>query len=131
MSDRIDLTDEQQERLRRLIKEKCVEADLASYILLLKNIDNKLNKSWVKKINYVLKALSNIHRLKILLLLFEREMCGCEINILLGLSQPTTSHHLNILEKAGLISSKSSWRWKYYSLSMKGGRFLKLLLDFR
>ncbi|WEU40856.1 MAG: metalloregulator ArsR/SmtB family transcription factor [Candidatus Odinarchaeum yellowstonii] len=128
MSERIDLTEVQLKRLARLIKEKCVEYDLQSYVSLLKNVDSKLNKEWVRKINFILKAISNFNRLKILLLLFEREMCGCEINILLGLSQPTTSHHLSVLQKAGLVSCRVSWRWKYYSLSEVGGKFLRFLL---
>ncbi|MEM2109884.1 MAG: metalloregulator ArsR/SmtB family transcription factor [Candidatus Odinarchaeota archaeon] len=120
---------EQQERLSRLIREKCVNMDLSSYMLLLKNIRNKLSSERVKKISSVLKAVSNINRLKIILLLFERDLCGCEINVLLGLSQPTTSHHLQMLEEAGLISSRVAWRWKHYALSNNGRKFLKFLLD--
>ncbi len=129
MVDEIELTSEQRERLNRLIREKCVNMDLSSYLLLLKNIRDKFNSNCVKNINNFLKAVSNINRLKIILLLFERDLCGCEINVLLGLSQPTTSHHLKILEKSGLISSRIEWKWKYYTLSNNGRRFLKFLLD--
>lgn len=54
----------------------------------------------------LLHALANEQRLKIVSLLLhhpERAMNGGEIQAALGLSQPTTSHHLARLAKAGLL----------------------------
>ena len=54
----------------------------------------------------LLHALANEQRLKIVSLLLhhpERAMNGGEIQSALGLSQPTTSHHLARLAKAGLL----------------------------
>jgi ArsR family transcriptional regulator len=50
----------------------------------------------------VMKALSDPNRVKLLKLLQKREMCVCEIQAALGISQPTVSKHLKILEGAGL-----------------------------
>jgi ArsR family transcriptional regulator len=54
----------------------------------------------------LLHALANEQRLKIVSLLLhhpDRAMNGGEIQAALGLSQPTTSHHLSRLAKAGLL----------------------------
>lgn len=54
----------------------------------------------------LLHALANEQRLKIVSLLLhhpDRAMNGGEIQAALGLSQPTTSHHLARLAKAGLL----------------------------
>jgi ArsR family transcriptional regulator len=37
--------------------------------------------------------------------------------VALGLSQPTMSHHLNILVKAGLLTYQKRGRWVFYSIS--------------
>lgn len=72
-----------------------------------------------------LKAIADPARLKILEFLLEprgdccaREdgVCGCDFETLLGLSQPTVSHHLKILVQAGLLSAEKRGRWTYYAL---------------
>ena len=62
------------------------------------------------------KALADTTRLRILKLLDVREMCVCEVMIALDLTQPTASHHLKILENAGLVKSRKEGKWVYYSL---------------
>lgn len=62
------------------------------------------------------KALGDETRLRIIKLLSIREMCVCEIMVALGMTQPTTSHHLNILENAGLVTSRKEGRWVFYGL---------------
>ena len=63
------------------------------------------------------KAFSDSTRLKILKLLTYRKMCVCELNLAIDTSQPTISHHLNILENAGLISGERQGKWMFYSIS--------------
>lgn len=53
-------------------------------------------------------ALSDVSRLKILQLLTEHEMCVCEIEDRMGMSQPAISHHLGVLKRAGLISGRKA-----------------------
>jgi len=43
-------------------------------------------------------------------------MCVCEVMIALNLTQPTASHHLKILENAGLVKSRKEGKWVYYRL---------------
>lgn len=46
----------------------------------------------------------------------EDGVCGCDIEDLLGLSQPTVSHHMKALVDAGLVSAEKRGRWVYYTL---------------
>jgi ArsR family transcriptional regulator len=56
-------------------------------------------------------------RLKILKLLAGQELCACEVMAALGLTQPTTSHHLGIMERAGVVASRREGKWVFYRLS--------------
>ena len=43
------------------------------------------------------------------------EACAaCEMVEPLGVSQPTVSHHLKVLRRAGLVTSEKRGRWVYY-----------------
>jgi len=62
-----------------------------------------------------------------LLLLASRAMCVCEIESALGLPQPTTSHHLGILEQADLVERTRKERWVFYQA--RDSPSLRLLKD--
>ena len=63
------------------------------------------------------KALADETRLRILKLLGVKEMCVCEIMVALGLTQPSASHHLGILENVGIVKDRKEGKWVFYSLS--------------
>ncbi len=63
----------------------------------------------------VYKALSDENRLRILNIIAERELCVCEIEEVLGISQSNASRHLNRLRQAGIISSRKEAQWTYYA----------------
>jgi len=63
------------------------------------------------------KALGDKTRLNILNLLNVREMCVCEIMAALNLTQPTASHHLGILENAGIVKDRKEGRWVFYKIA--------------
>ena len=65
----------------------------------------------------VMKALSDPNRVKILKMLQHRVMCVCEMQEALGISQPSVSKHLKILEDAGLVFSKKDGLCVNYYLS--------------
>lgn len=65
----------------------------------------------------IFKALADENRLKILKLLTMREMCVCEIMVALDLTQPTASHHLRILENAGLVQDVRKGKWVFYKMA--------------
>lgn len=76
----------------------------------------------------VMKALSDPNRVKVVKVLQQRDMCVCEIQEALGLSQPTVSKHLKILEDAGIVQSKKDGLWVCYSLSGGGSPYASSLL---
>jgi DNA-binding transcriptional ArsR family regulator len=63
------------------------------------------------------KALSDDTRQSILKMLEQKEMCVSEIAQAFDVSQPTISHHLDILKRTGLIESERKGQNIYYSLN--------------
>jgi ArsR family transcriptional regulator len=62
------------------------------------------------------KALGDPTRLKIVELIANEELCVCKIHEEFELSQPTISHHMKILENAGIVVSRRDGKWTRYSL---------------
>lgn len=46
----------------------------------------------------------------------ENEVCACKISDHLGLAPSTVSHHMSVLEKAGLVAARKDGLWVYYTL---------------
>jgi ArsR family transcriptional regulator len=67
----------------------------------------------------ITKALADPNRVRVLLALWRRELCVCQIVELLPLAPSTISKHLSILNHAGLIVSRKTERWIYYRLPGK------------
>jgi ArsR family transcriptional regulator, arsenate/arsenite/antimonite-responsive transcriptional repressor len=44
------------------------------------------------------------------------EVCACELVEVLGLSQPTVSHHLKVMYEAGLLHKERRGTWIYYRI---------------
>jgi ArsR family transcriptional regulator, arsenate/arsenite/antimonite-responsive transcriptional repressor len=65
---------------------------------------------------YILKALADENRLRILNLLRNSELCVCDIEAVLGIKQSNTSRHLNRLKISGMIASEKKSQWVYYRL---------------
>ncbi|MHA2244256.1 MAG: ArsR/SmtB family transcription factor [Candidatus Hodarchaeales archaeon] len=59
----------------------------------------------------LVKALNNPTRLDILISVNNGASCPCELEFITGLAQATVSHHLTILEEAGLISRSRKGKW--------------------
>ena len=56
-------------------------------------------------------------RIRILYVLFEAEMCVCDIAALLGMTQSAISHQLRALKNARLVKSRREGKVVFYSLS--------------
>lgn len=63
------------------------------------------------------KALCDDTRQRIMEMLREQEMCVGDIADAFKLSQPTISHHLNILKGANVVRSRKEGKQVYYSLN--------------
>ena len=66
---------------------------------------------------YIFKALADENRIRILNLLRRGELCGCDVESVLGVKQSNASRHLNRLKMAGIIVSRKQSQWVYYQLS--------------
>jgi len=63
------------------------------------------------------KAMSDTTRLQIIaLLMWEDELCVCDIENVLGLSQSKASRHLRYLLNSGILIDKRKNIWVYYSI---------------
>ena len=72
----------------------------------------------LKNVEKIIKALADKNRLRIICLLLEKkDLCVCEITYIIGLSQPTISSHLRLLENAGLIESSKDGLWVNYNIN--------------
>ena len=119
------------ERLERLINSGiCQTEGVEEYTDNLKQlVDKIIDVQHIDKQSHLLKALANPTRLKVLNLLQIREMCVCEIMVALHLTQPTASHHLNILENVGVVKDRKEGRWVFYSLTPDATRSLLGFLE--
>jgi ArsR family transcriptional regulator len=106
-------------RLMHLVRSGlCPHEDPLKYAAELKQLAGKVaSAEEAERKSGFFKALADVTRLRILKLLEIREMCVCEIMIALDLTQPTASHHLKILENAGLVRSKKEGKWVYYNIT--------------
>ncbi len=73
----------------------------------------------IAELTAVLKALSDPNRLRIFAELMNGDSCNGELKENLNLPPNLLSHHLRVLNKAGLINSRRDridGRWIYYSV---------------
>ena len=66
-----------------------------------------------------LKILSDETRLRILILLFSKELCVCEICDILGESQPKVSRHLAKLRDVGFVEDVRQGQWMFYYIRLE------------
>lgn len=65
----------------------------------------------------IFKVFGDSTRIKILYVLFEAEMCVCDIAQLLNMNQSAISHQLRILKQNGLVKNRRDGRAVFYSLA--------------
>lgn len=63
------------------------------------------------------KIFGDSTRIRILYLLFESEMCVCDIAQLLGMTQSAISHQLQVLKKSKLVKYRRQGKTVFYSLA--------------
>ncbi|MGE5416509.1 MAG: ArsR/SmtB family transcription factor [Acidobacteriota bacterium] len=64
----------------------------------------------------IFKALGEPTRLKIVKLLSIKELCVCELEAVLDMSQPRVSQHLKVLRNAGIIRERKDKQKSFFSL---------------
>ena len=87
-----------------------------------------MTSSSASDLDRLLRAIADPRRRRILLLLREQGgsssgqpngLCAADIEQHVGLAQPTISHHMRVLEKAGLIEVKKQGHWRWYRRNEK------------
>ena len=71
----------------------------------------------------VFKALADPVRIQLLTHLADSccsTVCACHLPELLGISQPTLSHHLKKLTDSGLVHKEMRGRWAHFTLNPAG-----------
>jgi DNA-binding transcriptional ArsR family regulator len=63
------------------------------------------------------KALADGTRQQILVLLLDGEKCVSDIVDAFAMSQPTISHHLNILRQVNLVTSRKEGKLVFYGIN--------------
>ncbi len=63
------------------------------------------------------KVFGDTTRIRILYVLFEAEMCVCDIAQILNMTQSAISHQLRVLKQAHLVRSRRVGKQIYYSLA--------------
>lgn len=91
--------------------------------LKLPDLDGELTRISVARF----KALADPTRLRILAMLAgsSSSMCVCDINEGFELEQPTISHHLKVMRKAGLVSSERKGTWVYCWLNPEAADWVR------
>ncbi len=83
------------------------------------------------RLTRLLKALADDTRLRMLNLLQHHDLCVCELESLLDISQSNASRHLNKLTNAGLLEYYKAAKYVYYKINPEAIEeypFIKVIL---
>ena len=76
------------------------------------------------------KGLADRTRLRMLNLLAQGELCGCDVQAVLDLSQSNVSRHLNYLKRAGLVADRRAGYRVFYRLADSREHSRELLFEY-
>lgn len=78
----------------------------------------RVGANGLRRLAPLLKALADPTRLEMVELLQRAggSLCVCDLESRFELSQPTISHHLGILRRAGIVQAHRRGTWMHYSL---------------
>jgi ArsR family transcriptional regulator len=82
-----------------------------------------LDEAAATELAAVLKALADPVRLRLVSLIAAArtgEVCACDLPSLLDRSQPTVSHHLTQLVRAGLLDREQRGKWAWFRIRPEG-----------
>lgn len=84
----------------------------------------------MRELERLFKGLADQTRLRILNLLIHGELCVCDIQYVLGSSQPNVSRHLTYLKNSGLVLDRRDGVRMYYRLAQPNEALHKPLFNF-
>ena len=78
-----------------------------------------------KTYSAIYKALADPNRLMITEMLSGGELCACKILERFKITQPTLSHHMQVLCTCGLVRARKEGKWTFYSLNVQTAQSLQ------
>lgn len=85
---------------------------------LLKSVTEHMpNEEELYDLAELFKVFGDSTRIRILYVLFEEELCVCDIAEALQMTQPAISHQLRILKQAKLVKNRREGKSVFYSLA--------------
>lgn len=122
---------QQTDRLERLIAEElgeCCDGDVEERLESLRAYQSAIPTDPDSDLT-ALKTLGNDTRYAIVRLLEAagREMCVCEINPVVDVSDSAISHALSDLHDAGLVTRRKEGTWRYYAVTDRAEALLAAL----
>lgn len=90
----------------------CVHEDLVAQVQA-----SLPNDETLTRLSELFKVFGDSTRIRILYVLFEAEVCVCDLAKLLGMTQSAISHQLRLLKQARLIKSRRDGKTVFYSLA--------------
>lgn len=112
--------------------------DICQYVLMTEDaccpplLGPSLDEEDAEALAATLKALADPVRLRLVNLIAaapDGEVCACDLPAQLDRSQPTISHHLSLLTKAGIVEREQRGRWAWFTLRSEQLAALCLALD--
>ena len=103
---------EQEQREVEGCGDLCVHEELVAQVQSALPDDDTLSR-----LTDLFKAFADGTRIRILYVLFEAEVCVCDLARLLGMTQSAVSHQLRILKQARLIQSRRDGKTGCYSVA--------------
>ena len=125
------MTDTSQ-RLRRLVADElgeCHDGDVDDRLCELHDVERAAAADDVARDVRVLSALGSDTRYRIarLLVAADEELCVCELEPLLDVSESAVSHALSTLANAGLVERRKDGKWRFYRATARTDRLLDAL----
>lgn len=81
-----------------------------------KVMDSMFSQEKAEELATLFSAMGNSTRVKILYALSKTELCVCDLQTILGMSQSAVSHQLRLLKNLRLVKSRREGRMVFYSL---------------
>ena len=93
-------------------------------------VASTLDDDQAARLAQALRVIADPARLRLVSLVASSgESCVCDLTDVLGLSQPTVSHHLKVLTDAGVLHREKRGRWAYYRVDPEPLELLRSALD--
>lgn len=120
-----------EDRLEALVADRiddCCEEDVVEKREELRQLRDSVDESFDPEDVRALSALGDETRYRVVCALVkEGEMCVCEFDPVLDVSESAVSHALSTLREAGLVEREKRGRWRYYTATEKAEAVLEAL----